>query len=270
MALSKKEEHLIIDVSISGVATLTINRPDTHNAFDDQLIHHLHETLVTLQKDKNLRFVMLKAAGKNFSAGADLRWMKRMADYSEQENLDDALHFAKLMHALWSFPKPTVVLVQGNTFGGGIGLIACCDIAIAAEDASFCFSEVKIGLIPAVISPFVLARIGQRAARRYFLTAERFDANTALNLGLLHAVVPATELEAAGERMLHILKQNSPAAMSATKKLLEGIQYQAISEEVLKTVAAHIAAIRVSKEGQAGIDAFLKKQSPPWLHSTRA
>src|SRR5690606_19141727 len=179
-----------------GVATVTLNRPDRHNAFDDALIAALTQVLRELDADDSVTVVVLAGAGKSFSAGADLNWMRRMADYGREENLADAEALAALMETLNGLDKPTIARVQGAAFGGGVGLVACCDIAIAADTASFCLSEVRLGLIPAVISPYVVTAIGERAARRYFVTAERFDAREAHRLGLVHEVVPAAGLDA--------------------------------------------------------------------------
>ena len=194
--------HILTEIREDGVATVTLNRADVHNAFNDAVIADLTDALRRLGDDDKVRAVVLRAEGKSFSAGADLGWMQRMAGYGHAENLRDAGALAELMRVLNFLPKPTVARVQGAAFGGGVGLVACCDIAIASDAAAFSLSEVRLGLIPAVISPYVVAAIGERAARRYFLTAERFDAAEALRIGLVHQVVPADQLDAAVDAIL--------------------------------------------------------------------
>lgn len=248
-----------------GVASLVLNRPEVHNAFDDLMIAELIAQLDSLAADNQVRVLVLKSNGKNFSAGADLNWMRSMAKKDYQQNLDDAAGLASLMHKLDTFPKPTLVLVQGAAFGGAVGLVACCDIALAEENASFCLSEVKIGLIPAVISPYVMRALGERQSRRYFLTAERFNATTAETLGLVHQVVSNDTLETQAESLVQTLLQNSPAAVSAAKHLLQQIYNKNINNEVIAHTTQAIAEIRVSAEGQEGLSAFLEKRKPNWL-----
>jgi len=250
-----------------GVASLILNRPDVHNAFDDLMIAELINQLDTLAADDNVKVLVLKSRGKNFSAGADLNWMRSMAKKDYQQNLEDASELATLMHKLDKFPKPTIALVQGAAFGGAVGLVACCDIALADASASFCLSEVKIGLIPAVISPYVMRALGERQCRRYFLTAERFSAETAATLGLLHQVVNNDSLEDAVEPILQAALQNSPAAVSAAKSLLHNIYNRKISNNVIAHTTQAIAEIRVSAEGQEGLSAFLEKRAPNWLQN---
>lgn len=248
-----------------GVASLVLNRPEVHNAFDDLMIAELIAQLDSLAADNQVKVLVLKSNGKNFSAGADLNWMRSMAKKDYQQNLDDAAGLASLMHKLDTFPKPTLVLVQGAAFGGAVGLVACCDIALAEENASFCLSEVKIGLIPAVISPYVMRALGERQSRRYFLTAERFNATTAATLGLVHQVVSNDTLENQAEPLVQALLQNSPAAVSAAKDLLQQIYNKNINNEVIAHTTQAIAEIRVSAEGQEGLSAFLEKRKPNWL-----
>jgi methylglutaconyl-CoA hydratase len=255
--------HSTIDAA--GIATLTLNRPELHNAFDDGLIAALLAELRRLAADPRLRLLVLCASGKSFSAGADLGWMRRTADYSRQENLADALQLAELMRTLDSFPRPTLALVQGAAFGGGVGLVACCDIAIAAETASFCLSEVKLGLIPAVISPYVIAAIGLRQARRYVLSAERFDAHEARRFGLVHEVVPAGELAARGCELCAQLLRNGPEAMAAGKQLVAAVARGPLDETLIRGTALRIAAVRASAEGREGLAAFLEKRQPSWV-----
>ena len=246
----------------AGVARITLNRPEVHNAFNDDLIAELTAALVRLEQDPAVRAVVLAAAGKSFSAGADLNWMKRMAGYSEEENRADARGLAGLMRSLNELAKPTVALVQGAAYGGGVGLVACCDIAIAATRASFCLSEVKLGLIPAVISPYVIAAIGERSARRYFVTAERFDAETALRLGLVQEVVAPEELEAAGRRVLEALLAGGPEAQAAAKRLVRDMAGRPIDDALVEETAKRIAEVRAGDEAREGISAFLEKRRP--------
>ncbi|PWV60172.1 enoyl-CoA hydratase/isomerase family protein [Plasticicumulans acidivorans] len=249
----------------AGVATVTLNRPQLHNAFDDALIESLTATLRALEADAAVRVVVLAANGKSFSAGADLNWMRRMADYSEAQNLDDARGLGELMRTLNGLAKPTLARVQGAAYGGGVGLVACCDIVIAATSASFCLSEVKLGLIPAVISPYVVNAIGERQARRYFVSAERFDAATAQRLGLVHEVVEPQALDARVEELLATLAQNGPAAMVAAKRLAQDVARGPLDAALIEDTAQRIAAIRASAEGREGLSAFLGKRQPDWI-----
>lgn len=254
-----------VSIDPRGVATLTLNRPEVHNAFDDAMIAELIAVLRKLAKNTQVRVLVLAANGKNFSAGADLSWMRSMAQKNYQQNLDDASELATLMHQLDKFPKPTIALVKGAAFGGAVGLVACCDIAIADPNASFCLSEVKIGLIPAVISPYVMRALGERQCRRYFLTAERFSAQDALAMGLLHQLSAPDGLEQAAENFVVTILQNSPAAVSAAKSLLHNIYNRKISNNVIAHTTQAIAEIRVSPEGQEGLSAFLEKRPAAWL-----
>jgi methylglutaconyl-CoA hydratase len=246
------------------IAMLTLNRPEIHNAFDDALIKNLTEQLQQLDKDPNVRVVLLTANGKSFSAGADMNWMQRMAQYSEQENLQDALAMARMMYALYHLSKPTIALVQGAAYGGGVGLVACCDIALATPQANFCLSEVKLGLIPAAIGPFVIAAIGERAARRYFLTAEKFDPQEAHRLGLIHQIVNENELTKIGQKLAENLLTNGPQAVTVAKHFIEHIAHQSIDQTVTQYSAETIAKLRVSPEAQEGLSAFLEKRKPKW------
>jgi methylglutaconyl-CoA hydratase len=247
-----------------GVGTVVMDRPDRHNAFDEHVIAELTAAFATLGGDDAVRAVVLRGAGKSFSAGADLDWMRRMAAYDEAANLADARALAALMRTIDTLPKPTVALVHGAAYGGGVGLVACCDIAIATEAAGFSLSEVKLGLIPAVISPYVVRAIGARAARRYFLTAERFDAVEARRLGLVHELAAADGLEEAARRILAALRGNGPAAVRAAKDLVAAVAGKAPAE-VEDDCARRIAAIRASEEGQEGVAAFLEKRKPSWI-----
>lgn len=245
-------------------ATITLNRPDVHNAFDEQLIKELQNTLDDIKHNNAIHIVILKANGKHFSAGADLQWMQRMVNYTEQQNFHDSQALAQLMQSLYNLPQPTIAIVQGSAFGGGVGLVACCDMAIASLTAHFCFSEVKLGLIPAVISPYVIAAIGERAARRYFLTAERFTAETALQLGLVTEIVADNDLSAATDKLVNTILQNSPQAVRQAKQLIADVADHAIDAALIENTAKQIAKIRVSSEAQEGLQAFLEKRKPKW------
>ena len=251
-------------VDDDGVAWVTLTRPEVHNAFDDTLIAELSAVLGGFASDERVRAVVLGAQGRSFSAGADLNWMQRMAGYSERENLDDARALADLMRRLYELPKPTLALVQGPTYGGGVGLVACCDIAIAAETAHFCFSEVRLGLIPAAIGPYVIAAMGERATRRYFLTAETFSAREAMRFGLVHDVVPDEALRDIGRRVIKALLRGGPNAQVAAKDLILTISGRPL-DDLAEETAKRIARLRVSEEGREGIAAFLEKRKPGWL-----
>ncbi len=258
------ENPLIVDVAVEGRATVTLNRPDVHNAFDDKLIALLTRELDDLDRNPTVGVVVLAAAGKSFCAGADLKWMRRMAEYSEAENQADAEALAALMKTLNRLSKPTVAEVQGAAYGGGVGLICCCDIAIASEAAQFSISEVKLGLIPSVISPYVVAVIGERQARRYALGAETFDAIEAKRIGLVHEVTAAEDLQAAVDAMVEALLANGPAAMAETKDQIAGVANRPVDDRLIAAAAARIARIRVSDEGCEGVAAFLEKRKPGW------
>ncbi|MFL6579290.1 MAG: enoyl-CoA hydratase/isomerase family protein [Burkholderiales bacterium] len=248
----------------AGVATVRMNRPDVHNAFDDALIAALTGELRRLEQLPAARVVVLAANGQSFSAGADLNWMRRMAGYSHDENLKDALALAGLMRVLDGMKKPTIAKVQGAAFGGGVGLVACCDIAIASTQASFSLSEVRLGLIPSVISPYVIAAIGERAARRYFLTAERFDAAEAKRIGLVHEVVAGGELDQTVANMIGHLLKGGPKALAAAKQLIVDVGRRPMDDHLAMETARRIAAIRVDSEGREGIAAFVEKRAPDW------
>ncbi|HET6158425.1 MAG TPA: enoyl-CoA hydratase/isomerase family protein [Dongiaceae bacterium] len=246
------------------VATVRLNRPEKHNAFDEQLIAELTQAFRDLAREAAARVVVLAANGPSFSAGADLEWMKRMSALERAENERDSLLLADLMAAIDRCPKPVVGLVQGAAFGGGVGLVACCDIAIAATNASFCLSEVRLGLIPAVISPYVAAAIGPRACRRYFLTAEKFDAATAERLGLVHRVVAPDVLDVARDEIIGHLLKGGPAAQAAAKDLIQRVSFAKIDEALRRDTAWRIADARASDEGKEGLAAFLEKRKPNW------
>ena len=252
------------EIDEDGVARITLTRPEVHNAFNDTLIAELTTVLSGLGTDSRVRAVILGAQGRNFSAGADLNWMQRMAGNTQDENLRDARALAELMRTLNELPRPTVALVQGRSLGGGVGLVACCDIAISAETANFTLSEVKLGLIPAVIAPYVVSAIGERAARRYFLTAETFSAREAQALGLVHWVVPDEALEDAGKKIVRALFKGGPEAQVAAKDLIHAVAHRPIDDALVEDTAARIAHQRASEEAQEGVGAFLGKRDPSW------
>ena len=256
--------HILTETREDGVATITLNRAEVHNAFNDTVIADLTSVLRRLGDDNKVRAVVLRAEGKSFSAGADLGWMQRMAGYGHAENLADAGALAELMRVLNFLPKPTVARVQGAAFGGGVGLVACCDIAIASDAASFSLSEVRLGLIPAVISPYIVAAIGERAARRYFLTAERFGADEALRIGLVHQVVPADQLDSAVDAILTRLSEGGPAAQRAAKDLIFAVAHRPVDAGLIHDTAERIATVRASSEGREGLAGFLEKRKPAW------
>ena len=248
-----------------GVVHLRMERPDLHNAFDAGLIGELTAVLAAAGADGTVRAVVLSGAGPSFSAGADLNWMRGMAAAGEAENREDALALARLMRTLDELPKPTVARVHGAAFGGGVGLVACCDIAIGLSGAKFGLTESRLGLLPAVISPYVVAAIGPRQARRWFTTAETFDAAEALRIGLLHEVAAdVDELDRAVERQVALLLKAGPVASAGAKQLVREVALQADRDLLDHLNANRIAALRVSPEGQEGLSAFLDKRAPAW------
>lgn len=251
----------------AGVATLALNRPETHNAFDAELIQQLTTALLELDSDDSIRAVIITGTGSTFSAGADLNWMRAMAKASEAENLADSLELARLMRTLNYLGKPTVARVNGAAYGGGVGLIACCDIAIGIEATKFSLSEVKLGLVPAVISPYVISAISLRHARRLFLSAEIFDSELALRIGLLHESVPFAKLDETIDKTLHWLLKGGPVAQKEAKELALRVSGNtlAAAERQDRENAALIAKLRVSKEGQEGLNAFLEKRAAHWV-----
>ncbi|MBR9904123.1 MAG: enoyl-CoA hydratase/isomerase family protein [Gammaproteobacteria bacterium] len=253
-----------------GVARLTLNRPEVHNAFDDSLIAELNahlDQLHSLAEAGDVRAVVLGSEGKSFSAGADLNWMKRMVDYDLEDNVADSRKLAALMHGLDTLPCPTVCRVQGAAFGGAVGLAACCDVVIASGKAKFCLSEVKIGLSPAVISPYVQRALGERQMRRYALTAEVMDAEIALALGLVHLVVEHDKLDDEVDAMLATLLAGSPQAQRATKALMATVAQAPDSDATREHTCQVIAKLRVSQEGQEGLSSFFEKRRPAWAES---
>jgi len=246
-----------------GVATVTLDRPEARNAINAELIARLRDCFAALAADDAVRVVVLTGAGTAFSAGADVRWMQEAARFTAEENAADARALAVMLATVDRCPKPVVARVNGAAFGGGAGLIACCDIAVAVEGARFSFSEVRLGIAPATIGPFVLRKIGPSQARALFLTAERFDAAHAREIGLVHAVVPSDELDAAVARQTAMLLHGGPGALAAAKELVQELPGMTDGEQRAYT-AALIAALRTGEEGQEGLRAFLDRRSPSW------
>jgi len=248
-----------------GVGVIWINRPEVRNAFNETMIAELTQAFKAADADKNLRAVVLAGHGPAFCAGADLNWMKKMSGYSLKENRADAMGLAAMLNTIYMMKKPTVARVHGPAFAGGMGLVAACDIAIAAQEAEFCLSEVKLGLIAATISPYVVAAMGERHARRYFLTAERFTAAEAFRIGLVHDITPMSELDAGVNALLGHLLSASPAAIAASKDLVRRVARGAIDRKMIADTAVRIAAARASAHGKEGIRSFLEKRKPSWV-----
>ncbi|RPE81986.1 enoyl-CoA hydratase/isomerase family protein [Vulcaniibacterium tengchongense] len=257
--------HPLLILHEGPVARVRLNRPELHNAFDAVLIAALTGALQAAARDGAVRAVVLEGEGPSFSAGADLHWMRGMAAADEAENREDALALARLMRTLDELPKPTIARVHGAAFGGGVGLVACCDIAVAADGTKFGLTESRLGLLPAVISPYVVEAIGARQARRWFATGETFDAATALRLGLVHEAVPAEALDAAVQRQIDLLLKAGPHAAAAAKALVRRVAAGPDRDRLDADNAALIAQLRVSPEGQEGLSAFLGKRPPSWI-----
>jgi len=256
-----------LTVSIAdAVATITLNRPDVRNAFNEEAIEDLAVAFEGLGQTDTVRAIVLAANGPAFCAGADLNWMKKMAGYSDDENHQDAMRLANMLRTIYLCPKPTVARVQGDCYAGGMGLVAACDIVVASDNVNFCLSEVKLGLIPATISPYVIKAMGEQAARRYFLTAERFDAREAHRIGLAHEVVEADALDAQVGAIVKALVANSPNAVQQAKALVREVVGQGIDDTLLASTASRIANIRASHEGREGVASFLEKRKPSWLN----
>ena len=251
----------------AGVARVTLDRPEVRNAFNDEVIAEITQAFQDLGAMQDVRAIVLGANGPAFCAGADLNWMRRMADYSRDENLADAGKLAHMLQTLAQCPKPTVARIQGDVFAGGMGLVAACDMAVAVDSATFCLSEVKLGLIPATIGPYVVRAMGMRAAQRYFLTAERFAASEALRLGLVHEVVVGVEaLDAAVQAITQALVQASPQAVQACKRLLQNVAQREIDPALIEYTVQAIADCRASEQGKEGVQSFLQKRKPNWLN----
>ena len=259
-----KSPFLTVEAT-GSVATITLTQPDVRNAFSDAVIADITRAFEFVGAQASVRAVVLAAEGPAFCAGANLNWMRAMADYTREENLADAGKLAEMLRVIYECPKPTIARVQGDVYAGGMGLVACCDMAVAANNAGFCLSEVKIGLIPATISPYVIRAMGPRASHRYFLTGERFDAAEALRIGFVHQVVEGDALDAAVDGLLKHLLSAGPAAVRACKKLVLDVAEREINAALIEATVEGIADIRASAEGKEGVQAFLNKRKPNWL-----
>lgn len=258
-------KHLTLTIDSRGIARLTLNRPEVKNAFNEDLIGEIADAMGRLNAEKSVRVVVMTGAGDTFCAGADLSMMQRVAGYSAAENKQDARRLAHMLHAIHACEKPVIALVNGHCMGGGVGLASACDIVIAAEEALFALSEVRLGLVPAVISPFVVRAIGVRQARRYFLTGERFDAATAREIGLAHMVAMKARLEATLAGVIDSLLASGPNAQKEAKALIRLVAHRPIDEAVMEETAGLIARVRASEEGREGVSAFLEKRKPNWI-----
>ena len=254
-----------LKIETGAVATVTLNRPEVRNAFNDEVITELTQAFAQLGQDDQVRAIVLAAEGPAFCAGADLNWMRRMADYTHAENLLDAAQLAEMLRVIYTCPKPTVARIQGDVYAGGMGLVAVCDIAVSVDTANYCLSEVKLGLYPATISPYVIRAMGARAAHRYFLTAERFDAAEALRMGFVHAVVSPAQLDDKVDELTKALVSASPNAVKECKTLLHDVAGQDIDATLIALTVEGIASIRASLEGKEGVQSFLQKRKPSWI-----
>jgi len=260
---NKKYNTLLFGIT-DDIARVTLNRPDVHNAFNDEMLSELIEVFGKLHRlGTTIRAVVISGEGKSFCAGADINWMRKMVDYSYEENIEDSNLIADCMYALYNLPQPTISRVNGAAIGGGMGLVTAADIAIAADSAQFSLSEVKIGLIPACISPYVIMRAGPAACREFFLTGERLTAEKALNYRLINRVVPRRELDNAVDDLIKQLKSSGPEALAACKKLIRDV-YTMSLEDAKPYAVKMIAELRTSAEGQEGMKAFLQKRKPDW------
>ena len=248
-----------------GIATVVLSRPDVRNAFNDEVIAELSQAFIQLGDDPQVRAIVLMAEGPAFCAGADLNWMRRMADYSREENEQDAEKLAFMLRTIYECPKPTIARVQGDVYAGGMGLVAACDMAVSVDTANYCLSEVKLGLIPATIGPYVIRAMGPRASHRYFLTAERFSAAEARRIGFVHEVVPADQLDATVSTWVQALLAASPNAIKECKKLVQYVADRDITRLLIDHTVKAIADIRASDEGKEGVQSFLNKRKPAWM-----
>jgi len=256
---------LTLTSDLPHVARITLSRPEVRNAFDDGTIAELTQAFVLAGEAEDVRVIVLDAQGSAFCAGADLNWMRRMAAYSDAENRADALALATMLNTIYHCPKPVIAQVQGDAYAGGMGLISAADIVVAAEGVQFCLSEAKLGLIPATIAPYVIRAMGTQAARRYFMTAERFDARQALHLGLVHELSAVSDLAESVARLAQTLASNSPNAVKECKRLVIDLAHRPIDDALIADTAQRIATIRASAEGREGVASFLEKRKPSWL-----
>ncbi|AIK95815.1 enoyl-CoA hydratase-related protein [Candidatus Odyssella acanthamoebae] len=256
---------VLLDIQANGCATITLNRPEVRNALNVTLISELTKVIRDCNQNPNIRVLILKGQGKVFCAGADLTYMKEMANFTYEQNIEDAQRLVTLFETLDSCCKPTIAVVQGGAYGGGVGLVATCDIAIASQDATFSLTEVRLGIIPAVISPYIINAIGQRKARQYALTAQLLLADEALQSGLVHYAVPADQIDTLTTQMVDNLLKGSPAAQSSTKKLFRAVESRPLTPDLSIMTATAIADARASADGQEGLKAFLEKRQPNWI-----
>lgn len=264
-----KEYKTILLIPEEKVVRIFLNRPEVHNAFNSTMIVELDDAIERVKEDKSIRVIVLSGKGKSFCAGADINWMREIIHYSFEQNLEESLQLAELLHKIYVLPKPTVAMVNGTAIGGGIGFVSACDIALASEDARFGLSEVKIGLVPAAISPYVIRRIGESKAREYFLTGTRISAQKAQDIGLINDVAPAEELEDKVEEIIQLLLASGPEALASCKELIQKVAHMSF-EEAKSFTARMIANLRVSKEGQEGMASFLEKRKPLWTEEETA
>lgn len=258
--------HRYLTLTVNaGVATVTLTQPEIRNAFSDEVILEITEAFRVAGERPDVRAIVLAAEGTAFCAGANLNWMRRMADYDRAENLQDAGALAEMLRTIYTCPKPTIARVQGDVYAGGMGLVAACDMAVASDNAGFCLSEVKIGLVPGTIAPYVLRAMGARAGHRYFLTGERFDAAEALRIGFVHQVVAIDQLDDAVDGLLKALLAAGPDAVRSCKKLVLDVAEREINAQLIASTVEVIADIRASDEGKEGVQAFLSKRKPAWL-----
>jgi methylglutaconyl-CoA hydratase len=268
---TKPQKYETLEIAkLNGVGIVWMNRPDVRNAFNEAMIAELTAAFRAMDKDPDVRAMVLAGHGPAFCAGADLNWMKKMAGFSFEENRDDAMGLAGMLHTLHAMSKPTIARVHGPAFAGGMGLLSACDIAVASQDAEFCLSEVKLGLVPATISPYVLAAMGERAAHRYFLTAERFSAAEAYRIGLVQELTLPAELDAKINELLGQLLTAGPASIAATKDLMHAVAGRPIDKKLIADTAARIATARASDEGREGVRSFLEKRKPSWHPEAKA
>ncbi len=260
-----KEDLVLLDSTRSGIVVLTLNRPEVHNAFNAEVIERLDDLLEELKGADGVRAVFIEGAGSSFSAGGDIKWMRAAADYTHNDNLEDARALAQMLHKLYTLPHPTIALVDGAVRGGGVGVVAACDMALATVRAHFALSEVRLGMIPATISPYVIKAIGERAARRYFLTGEVFSAEEAKQLGLVHALArDKNELSTLSEPLVQALFESAPGAVAAAKDLIAHVAGRPIEHGLIADTAKRIADQRATAEAREGLSAFLDKRQPSW------
>ncbi len=263
------EHPCLLQINSAGIATLSLNRPDVHNALDEATVNLLIKYLHELEENTLVRAIVLTSTGKNFCSGADLKWMLSSDDYMVEGEDSVGQKLAELMQVLHSHFKPTIALVTGATYGGGAGLVACCDIALASRDAHFCFSEVRLGLIPSVISPYVIRAIGERLARHYFLTAEHFDAHEAYRIGLVHEVVEGSNFQQCLNKITDALIAGGPCALTRTKELVDVISTAPLDDSLIQKTVEWIAEVRKTPEAKEGISAFIKKRNASWLRGAK-